>query len=128
MSSHCNKLWTRLTFLILQCPWYFMYGKFPVTELNFLPIANSYSWKSPQVQMIKLIFCTISLNSSNPRNTTICSLPAPLCLMGTEALLMPLTKVPHMIKFFISYKLLDILLSVERQCHCCETSYKIESI
>lgn len=121
-------------FFFLQCQWYFInvYGKVPITELNFSPIANIYSWKSPQVISYPIdkthFFFPPHLKSSNPGHTTIYSFPAWLYLMGAEALLMPLTRVPHVTKFFISYMLLDILLSVERQCHRCETSYKIESI
>ena len=124
-------------FFFLQCQWYFInvYGKVPGTELNFSPIANICSWKSPQVISCPIdkthfffFFFAPHLKSSNPGHTTIYSFPAWLYLMGTEALLMPLTKVPHVTKFFISYMLLDILLSVERQCHRYETSYKIESI
>ena len=122
-------------FFFLQCQQYFInvYDKIPGTELNFSPIANIYSWKSPQViscpiDKTPFFFFAPHLKCNNPGHTTIYSFPAWLYFMGTEALLMPLTKLPHVTKFFISYMLLDFLLSVERQCHRCETSYKIESI
>lgn len=122
-------------FFFLQCQQYFInvYDKIPGTELNFSPIANIYSWKSPQVISCPIdktlfFFFAPHLKCSNPGHTAIYSFPAWLYLMGTEALLMPLTKLPHVTKFFVSYRLLDFLLSVERQCHRCETSYKIESI
>lgn len=113
---------------IFLSSWCFHYGKYPVIGLDFSHIGNIYfSWKSPQViscPINKTYFLfTTHLKCSNPGCATIYLFPALLCLMGTEALLMPLKKVPHMTKLFISYMLLDILLlSVERQCHCCETS------
>lgn len=109
-------------------PMVFLYGKYSVIRFNFLHTGNIFfSWKSPQssvVPLIKLIFFfTTHLKSSNPSCATIYSFLTLLCLMSTEDLLMSLTKVPLMARFFIIYMLLDILLlSVERQCHYCETS------